>query len=507
MSEGPQRERSSDVRLHPGFDPLKPREEFSLSGFQRLPAMASSTIDTFLRVRPARKAAGFFNVADDHTATVDVPQDEALGFVNNKRTSWRFGFNGVLNTDSTQEDVFERVAQPVVENVLGGYNGTVFAYGQTGSGKTHTLTGGASSYAQRGIIPRAIQAIYKHVQSCAEDAEYTVRVSYLEIYNEVGYDLLDPSQGGDAAGALGQLARVAGVSEAEDGSVRLKGLSQHAVATEEAALNLLFVGDTNRAVAETSMNDASSRSHCIFTIAVECRPHGASTVRRSKLHLVDLAGSERVGKSGASGTILSEAKAINLSLHYLESVIIALHEKQHSNRSHVPYRNSLLTSVLRDSLGGNCKTVMVATVHPAAAHTDESISTCRFAQRVAQIKNEVSLNEEVDQAVLIQRLKDENRLLRETARCSAVVRSGRLQLALAPPALPSHPLHVARGTRRALLFRSPMPSPQTGPIPASSSHPPHPIHLIPSTSSRFLIPPTSSHPPHPIHLIHLIPST
>ena len=205
------------------------------------------------------------------------------------------------------------------------------------------------------------------------------------------------------------------MSEDDDGSVHLKGLSKHAVGSEEAALNLLFVGDTNRAVSETSMNAVSSRSHCIFTVAIESRPHGTDRIRRAKLHLVDLAGSERVGKSGASGTTLIEARNINQSLHYLEMVIMALHEKDTSSRMHIPYRNSMLTSVLRDSLGGNCKTVMVATVHPAAAHTDESISTCRFAQRVAQIKNEVSLNEEVDQDVLIQRLKEENRKLREGA--------------------------------------------------------------------------------------------
>jgi len=161
------------------------------------------------------------------------------------------------------------------------------------------------------------------------------------------------------------------------------------------------------------MNAVSSRSHCIFTLAVESRPHGSTTVRRSKLHLVDLAGSERVGKSGATGTTLNEAISINTSLFQLELVILALHEKQKASAKHVPYRNSMLTSVLRDSLGGNCKTVMIATVHPSIAHTDESISTCKFAQRVAMIKNEVSVNEEVDQAVLIHRLKEENRRLRE----------------------------------------------------------------------------------------------
>jgi kinesin family protein 6/9 len=203
------------------------------------------------------------------------------------------------------------------------------------------------------------------------------------------------------------------LQEDHDGRIHLRNLSAQLARNEEEALNLLFVGDTNRMISETPMNMASSRSHCIFTISIEARPSGSVVVRRSKLHLVDLAGSERVGKSGASGTTLTEAIHINSSLFQLELVIMALHERQTASSRHVPYRNSMLTSVLRDSLGGNCKTVMVATVHPAVSHTDESISTCKFAQRVAMVKNEVSVNEEVDQAVLIARLQDENRKLRE----------------------------------------------------------------------------------------------
>ena len=173
------------------------------------------------------------------------------------------------------------------------------------------------------------------------------------------------------------------------------------------------MGDTNRAVAETTMNATSSRSHCVFTASLESRPVGAATLRRSKLHLVDLAGSERVSKTGASGNTLNEALCINTSLHFLEMVIVALQERERKGRLHIPYRNSMLTSVLRDSLGGNCKTVMVATMHPGLAHTDESISTCRFAQRVAKVTNVAEINEEVDQAALIEKLKQENRKLRE----------------------------------------------------------------------------------------------
>ncbi|PKU47177.1 hypothetical protein llap_2551 [Limosa lapponica baueri] len=158
------------------------------------------------------------------------------------------------------------------------------------------------------------------------------------------------------------------------------------------------------------MNEASTRSHCIFTIHISSKEPGSATIRRSKLHLVDLAGSERVAKTGVGGHLLTEAKYINLSLHYLEQVIIALAEK---NRSHIPYRNSMMTSVLRDSLGGNCMTTMIATLSIDKRNIDESISTCRFAQRVALIKNEAVLNEEIDPRLMIVQLQKEIQELKD----------------------------------------------------------------------------------------------
>ena len=157
------------------------------------------------------------------------------------------------------------------------------------------------------------------------------------------------------------------------------------------------------------MNMASSRSHCIFTVTIESRGMGSDVIRRSKFNLVDLAGSERVHKTQADGQLLREAKHINLSLHYLEQCIVALSEK----RPHIPYRNSMMTSVLRDSLGGNCKTAMIATVSAEQRNMDEAISTCRFAQRVAMVKNEATINESLDPHLMIKRLKQENRELRE----------------------------------------------------------------------------------------------
>ncbi|XP_026857259.2 kinesin-like protein KIF6 isoform X4 [Electrophorus electricus] len=334
-----------------------------------------------------------------------IPRDLADGFINNKRESYRFRFLKVFDQATNQEEIFETIAKPVADNVLAGYNGTIFAYGQTGSGKTFTITGGAERYSDRGIIPRTLSYLYQHFTQDSSMV-YTTQISYLEIYNEVGYDLLDPRH---EASNLEDLPKVT-IMEDPDQNIHLKNLSLQASANEEEALNLLFLGDTNRMIAETPMNQASTRSHCIFTIHLCGREPGSATLHRSKLHLVDLAGSERVGKSGVGGQILTEAKYINLSLHYLEQVITALSEK---NRSHIPYRNSMMTSVLRDSLGGNCMTTMIATVSSEKTNIDESISTCRFAQRVALIKNEALVNEELDPALLIVRLKKEIQCLKE----------------------------------------------------------------------------------------------
>ncbi|XP_050989241.1 kinesin-like protein KIF6 isoform X2 [Labeo rohita] len=370
--------------------------------------MVKQTIQIFARVKPTKKpTAEYFVDSEEQGGSLEfvVPRDLADGVINNKRENYKFRFQRVFDQTANQEEIFEAIAKPVAENVLAGYNGTIFAYGQTGSGKTFTITGGAEHYSDRGIIPRTLSYLYQHF-SKDSSMIYTTHISYLEIYNETGYDLLNPQH---EACHLEDLPKVT-IMEDPDQNIHLKNLSLQQSASEEEALDLLFLGDTNRMIAETPMNQASTRSHCIFTIHLCSKELGSAMVRRSKLHLVDLAGSERVGKTGVGGQILTEAKYINLSLHYLEQVIIALSEK---NRSHIPYRNSMMTSVLRDSLGGNCMTTMIATVSVERRNTGESISTCRFAHRVALIKNDAFLNEELDPALLIVRLKKEIQSLKE----------------------------------------------------------------------------------------------
>ncbi|XP_075301893.1 kinesin-like protein KIF6 [Opisthocomus hoazin] len=395
--------------------------------------MVKETIRVYARVKPLgrRQQAGIYSVDDDETSLssleIIMPRDLADGFVNNKRESYKFKFQRIFDQEAKQDVIFDSIAKPVAECVLAGYNGTVFAYGQTGSGKTFTITGGAERYSDRGIIPRTLSYIFDQLQKDSSKV-YTTHVSYLEIYNECGYDLLDPRH---EASRLEDLPKVT-IMEDADQNIHLKNLSLQQATSEEEALNLLFMGDTNRMIAETPMNQASTRSHCIFTIHISSKEPGSATIRRSKLHLVDLAGSERVAKTGVGGHLLTEAKYINLSLHYLEQVIIALAEK---NRSHIPYRNSMMTSVLRDSLGGNCMTTMIATLSIDKRNIDESIATCRFAQRVALIKNEAVLNEEIDPRLMIvqlkkeiQELKDELALVTGKQRTSELSQEELLQL-------------------------------------------------------------------------------
>eukprot|EP00743_Colponemidia_sp_Colp-15_P003509 GILK01003787.1.p1 GENE.GILK01003787.1~~GILK01003787.1.p1 ORF type:complete len:816 (-),score=173.29 GILK01003787.1:280-2688(-) len=376
--------------------------------------MASkNNIEIFCRVRPTKNGSSYVSMLEDtNRVEFNIPKKEVQGYVNNTREHYEFRFDGLLPMNCSQTDVFDKVAKPVIASVLNGYNGTIFAYGQTGSGKTYTITGGTERYSERGIIPRTLAFIFQEM-SRRTDYVYSMTVTYFEIYNDAGYDLLAEES---STRKLQDLPKV-GLREDDDGNIHLRNLSYHHCANEEDAIQLLFVGDANRVIAETPMNDASTRSHCIFTVNIEARHAGSDVVRKSKLHLVDLAGSERIAKTGISDkTSVREAKNINLSLHFLEQVIVALHERSQGARNHIPYRNSMMTQVLRDSLGGNCKTTMIATMSAEDPNLDESISTCRFAQRVALIKNEANVNEELDPNQVIRRLKKEIGELKEEIR-------------------------------------------------------------------------------------------
>ena len=315
-----------------------------------------------------------------------------------------FTFDAVFGADSVQVDVYNRVARPIVENVLEGYNGTIFAYGQTGTGKTFTMEGDRTRPELKGIIPNSFAHIFGHIAKAEENVKFLVRVSYLEIYNEEVRDLL----GKDANARLE-------VKERPDTGVYVKDLSAFVVNNADDMDRVMSMGNKNRSVGATHMNLHSSRSHAIFTITVECSEKGQDGqqhFRVGKLHLVDLAGSERQSKTKATGKRLKEATKINLSLSTLGNVISALVD---GKSSHIPYRNSKLTRLLQDSLGGNSKTLMVANVGPAAYNYDETLSTLRYANRAKNIKNHAKVNEDPKDALMRQYQKEIEELKRMLA--------------------------------------------------------------------------------------------
>nr|ALP83459.1 kinesin family member 3A [Boleophthalmus pectinirostris] len=299
-----------------------------------------------------------------------------------------FTFDTVFGPDSKQLDVYNLTARPIIDSVLEGYNGTIFAYGQTGTGKTFTMEGVRAVPELRGIIPNSFAHIFGHIAKKAEgDTRFLVRVSYLEIYNEEVRDLLGKDQ-----------TQRLEVKERPDVGVYIKDLPGYVVNNADGMDRIMTVGHKNRSVGATNMNEHSSRSHAIFTITIECSEKGVDGdqhVRMGKLHLVDLAGSERQR--------LKEATKINLSLSTLGNVISALVD---GKSTHVPYRNSKLTRLLQDSLGGNSKTMMCANIGPADYNYDETISTLRYANRAKNIKNKARINEDPKDALLRQFQKE-----------------------------------------------------------------------------------------------------
>jgi len=357
--------------------------------------MGKSNVRVVLRARPTANFATENFQFNEGLDSVDMrlPKEESAGVVNNQQESWHFKVDKVL-VNASQEQLFENCAADVVRSVMDGYNGTIMAYGQTGAGKTHTMTGGHVGFADRGVVPRAISLIYSEAAARPEN-NITIRLSYAEIYNELMFDLLTDVGVAEQTGDLN-------IVEDARGNIVVRGLSTPIAGTEEAALHVFFQGDTNRHVAEHALNKGSTRSHVIFTIHVESRSRVESSekVILSKLHLIDLAGSERVKKTGSDGVVLKEATYINKSLTFLEQVVVALGNK---HRDHVPYRQSKLTHMLKDSLGGNCKTTMIANVWPEANKIEETASTLRFATRMMRVSNEATVNVHLDPALLIRK--------------------------------------------------------------------------------------------------------
>lgn len=299
-----------------------------------------------------------------------------------------FTFDSVYDWNSKQIDLYDETFRPLVDSVLLGFNGTIFAYGQTGTGKTYTMEGVRNDPDRRGVIPNSFEHIFTHI-SRSQNQQYLVRASYLEIYQEEIRDLLSKDQSCRHE-----------LRERPDTGVYVKDLSSFVTKSVREIERVMNTGNQNRSVGSTNMNEHSSRSHAIFVITVECSElgvDGENHIRVGKLNLVDLAGSERQTKTGAQGERLKEATKINLSLSALGNVISALVD---GRSSHIPYRDSKLTRLLQDSLGGNARTVMVANIGPASYNFEETLTTLRYSNRAKNIRNKPRINEDPKDALL-----------------------------------------------------------------------------------------------------------
>ncbi|XP_049850287.1 uncharacterized protein LOC126322410 [Schistocerca gregaria] len=344
--------------------------------------MPDASIRVICRFRPLNEAEGTKELSNEFLTEFEFPDDKNVVVKQSKTKSQPqvFSFDKVFHGPNvTQLEVYESAAKDTINDVLAGYNGTIFAYGQTGSGKSYSMSGpNVVSEETKGIIPRACDHIFDYINNDVSNIEYILKCSYLEIYKENIRDLLYP----DSDQKLK-------VRETSSNGVWVDGLSEHYVSSIEEIVEHLKTGERYRSIGATKMNTNSSRSHSLFILTITQRNKDGST-KEGKLNLADLAGSEKVSKTGAAGETLEEAKKINQSLSALGNCINALTQP---NRTHIPYRDSKLTHILRESLGGNSKTTLLVTCSSHLSNADETISTLKFGQRAKSIKNCVFINQ------------------------------------------------------------------------------------------------------------------
>ncbi|KAF2099488.1 kinesin heavy chain subunit [Rhizodiscina lignyota] len=345
-----------------------------------------TTLTFVARFRPQNKV----ELANGGEPIVSFDAEETCS-ISSKEASGAFTFDRVFDMASRQSDVFDFSIRPTVDDILNGYNGTVFAYGQTGAGKSYTMMGSDIDDTEgKGVIPRIVEQIFASILSSPGNIEYTVRVSYMEIYMERIKDLLAPQNDNLP------------VHEEKNRGVYVKGLLEIYVSSVQEVYEVMRRGGMARAIAATNMNQESSRSHSIFVITVTQKNVETGSAKSGQLFLVDLAGSEKVGKTGASGQTLEEAKKINKSLSALGMVINSLTD---GKSSHIPYRDSKLTRILQESLGGNSRTTLIINCSPSSYNDAETLSTLRFGVRAKAIKNKAKINAELSPTELKALLK------------------------------------------------------------------------------------------------------
>ncbi|XP_045779375.1 kinesin-like protein Klp61F [Maniola jurtina] len=372
----------------------------------------NQNIQVFVRLRPLNqrerdiKSLGVVEVANGREVVVRQSQQSMH--------TKRFTFDRAFPPHSKQVEVYQEVVSPLIEEVLAGYNCTVFAYGQTGTGKTHTMVGEAAADESTwqtdplaGIIPRALSQLFDELR--ISNTEYTVRVSYLELYNEELFDLLSGSEDNSKLRIYEDVTR--------KGANIVNGLEEITVYNKNEVYKIMAQGQERKRVASTLMNAQSSRSHTVFTIVVHMKensPEGEELVKIGKLNLVDLAGSENISKAGSDNPAKKERARecvnINQSLLTLGRVITALVERH----PHIPYRESKLTRILQESLGGRTKTSIIATISPGHKDLEETMSTLEYANRAKNIQNKPEINQKMTKKAILKEYAEEiDRLKRD----------------------------------------------------------------------------------------------
>ncbi|KAF3339700.1 chromosome-associated kinesin KIF4 [Carex littledalei] len=362
---------------------------------------SDDSVKVAVNIRPLITSELLDGCTDCVTVTPGEPQVQINSHV--------FTYDHVYGSSGPQScRIFQECIMPLVDAVFRGYNATVLGYGQTGSGKTYTMGTYCSGETNAGgVIPKVMEEIFEKVNKRSDNVEFLIRVSFIEIFNEEVFDLLDP-QSQTTKSACHKTTRMGSrpnrvpiqIKETALGGITLAGVIERTLKSKEEMASLLAQGSSNRATASTYMNSQSSRSHAVFTICIEQKRTASSSqsdvgddILISKLHLVDLAGSESAKRTGADGLRLKEGININKGLLALGNVISALSdEKKCKEGAFVPYRDSKLTRLLQDSLGGNSKTVMIACISPADSNAEETINTLKYANRARNIRNKAVIN-------------------------------------------------------------------------------------------------------------------